>query len=232
LVDIIWKRRAYILSMVGCLQFIVLTFIAMLFYRGGTQIDPNTSGYMFFNNFVSDLGLTISHSGELNTISFFLFFISVSFIGLSYIPFFLTISSTFQNNDIERKLSIACSIIGVFSSVMFIGIAFVPDNVFSDIHTLFVFSAFFLAFIASLILAYLTYFNKNYSIIFPLGYMIFSCLIVLYGLMGLLFFNNYTIEGMFVRVTTQKIVVYYLMICFFFQNYGYLKKNNHINMSI
>jgi len=224
LVNNIWIRRAYILSMVGCIQFIVLTFIAMLFYRGGTQIDPNTSGYMFFYNFFSDLGLTISYSGESNTISFILFFISISFIGLSYIPFFLTISSTFQNNDIERKMSIACSIIGVFSSVMFIGIAFTPENVFSDIHSLFVFSAFFLAFIASLILAYLTYFNKNYSIIFPLGYMIFSCLIVIYGLIGLLFFNNYTTEGIFIRATTQKVVIYYLMICFFFQNYGYLKK--------
>ncbi len=217
--------------MVGCIQFIVLTFIAMLFYRGGTHIDPNSSGYMFFYNFFSDLGQTISYSGELNTISFFLFLISVSFIGLSYIPFFLTISSTFKNSDIERKLSIACSIIGVFSSVLFIGIAFAPENVFSDIHSLFVFSAFFLAFIASLILAYLTYFNKNYSIVFPLGYMVFSSLIVIYGLIGLLFFNNYTTEGIFVRVTTQKVVLYYLMICFFFQNYGYLKKIRHTNTS-
>jgi hypothetical protein len=218
--------------MTGCIQFVVLTFIAMLTYGGGTRINPNSNGYSFFHNFFSDLGRTISYSGKSNNVSFLLFLFAVSFTGVSFMIFFLVIPTLFQNNDIERRLSFAVSITGISSSVMFIGIAFAPDNVFSEIHDILVVSAFSLAFLASIILVYLTYINENFSFLFSLGYMAFIFLILAYGTIGLLFFDNYTVEGMFIRATTQKIVVYYMMTCFFLQSYGNLKiyssrRNNH-----
>ncbi len=225
---IIWQRGAFLLSMVGCVQFVIITFIAMLAYSGGTRINPNSTKYSFFQNFFSDLGRTISYSGESNFISFLLFLFAVSFTGVSFMAFFLVIPSFFQNTDIERRLSFAVSVTGISSSVMFIGIAFAPDNVFSEIHDFFVVSAFSLAFIASLLLAYLTYHNENFSFAFSLGYITFIVLVFVYGIIGLIFFDIYTIEGIFIRVTTQKIVVYYLMTCFFIQSYGNFKKYNSI----
>ncbi|MFX0085395.1 MAG: hypothetical protein ACFFAU_06950 [Candidatus Hodarchaeota archaeon] len=223
-----WKKGAFFLSMIGCIQFVIMTFIAMLTYSGGTRINPNSTGYSFFQNFFSDLGRTISYSGEINMISFLVFLFSVSFTGVSFMAFFIVIPSFFQKTDIERRLSFAVSITGISSSVMFIGIAFTPDNVFSEMHDFFVFSAFSLAFIASILLAYLTYYNENFSFVFSLGYITFIVLILVYGIIGLIFFDIYTMEGMFIRVTTQKIVVYYLMTCFFIQSYGNFKKYSSI----
>ena len=42
----------------------------MVFYAGGTYNDPTIPGYSFFANFISDIGRTISHSGESNFIAF------------------------------------------------------------------------------------------------------------------------------------------------------------------
>ena len=61
-----WKSWAYILMIVGSIQFIILTFIAMIFYEGGTYIDSSTTGYLFWHNYFSDLGRTVAHSGISN----------------------------------------------------------------------------------------------------------------------------------------------------------------------
>ncbi|MHA1933530.1 MAG: hypothetical protein ACW96X_13380, partial [Promethearchaeota archaeon] len=61
------RKAIYILSMVGCFQFVILTAIAMLFYKGGTYIDHFSSGYIFWQNYFSDLGRIVAHSGIQNT---------------------------------------------------------------------------------------------------------------------------------------------------------------------
>ena len=42
---------------VGIFLFVVLNFISMLIYPGGTIIEPDTKGYSFFYNFLSNLGV-------------------------------------------------------------------------------------------------------------------------------------------------------------------------------
>jgi hypothetical protein len=192
-------------------------------YGGGTQIDPNNPGYSFFHNFFSDLGTTVSYSGNNNSVSVFLFFMAIFLTGISFMSFFLAIPTIFEDISIDKRIPLTTSVLGVSSSVVFIGIALVPDNLFSGIHDVFVVSAFTLALFAAIIMAFLTYSDKNYSLIFPVGYIIFICLVIAYGGIGLIFFNNYTNLGLFIRVTTQKIVVYYLMTNFFLQSYGNLR---------
>jgi hypothetical protein len=194
----------------------------MLTYSGGTQINPNNPGYSFFQNFFSDLGTTVSYSGNDNLTSFLLFFTSISIAGISFIFFFITIPIIFEDTNLDRRIPLITAILGVSSSFMFIGIALAPDNLFSGIHDIFVVSAFTLALFASIFMVFLIYSDKNYSLIYPVGYFIFLCLVLAYGTIGLLFFNNYTNIGLFIRVTTQKIVVYYLMVNFFLQSYGNL----------
>jgi hypothetical protein len=134
--------------------------------------------------------------------------------------FFLAIPIIFEDTNLNKRIPQITSVLGIFSSFMFIGIALTPDNLFSELHDIFVTSAFTLALFASIFMVFLTHTDKNYSLIFPVSYIIFICLVFAYGTIGLLFFNNYTNIGLFIRVTTQKVVVYSLMVNFLLQSYG------------
>jgi hypothetical protein len=50
-----WKR-AFIFIIIGSVQYVVLTFIAMLSYAGGSYINHNAPGYSFWSNYFSGLG--------------------------------------------------------------------------------------------------------------------------------------------------------------------------------
>ena len=51
-----WRNIAYILAMIGSIQSLVFSTIAMFFYTGGTISNPSSPGYSFFENILSDLG--------------------------------------------------------------------------------------------------------------------------------------------------------------------------------
>ena len=70
--------------MIGVTQYILLCSIAMIFYPGGTELNPTTLGYSFCMNQMSDLGRTQSLSEEPNHISMFLFMIAVIFVNISF----------------------------------------------------------------------------------------------------------------------------------------------------
>ena len=53
-----WREWIFIFNTISIIQYFVLIHTAMLFYPGGTRLDPNIQGYSFFSNFISDLGLT------------------------------------------------------------------------------------------------------------------------------------------------------------------------------
>ena len=76
------KKTAYVLIIFGNVQFIILTIIAMFFYKGGTYIDNSTQGYLFWYNYFSDLGRTVAHSGTQNMISWIIFTVALSLWGI------------------------------------------------------------------------------------------------------------------------------------------------------
>ena len=49
---------------VGIFLFVILNFISMVIYPGGTIIEPETKGYSFFYNFLSNLGESTAKNGE------------------------------------------------------------------------------------------------------------------------------------------------------------------------
>ncbi|MBD3197769.1 MAG: hypothetical protein GF317_22145 [Candidatus Lokiarchaeota archaeon] len=82
------KNKVGYLVIINCIQFIVLTIIAMFTYAGGTFYNPGTRGESFFNNFFSELGGLKNHEGDSNIISaIFLYFLSLSWVYQSF-PFF------------------------------------------------------------------------------------------------------------------------------------------------
>ena len=77
-----WRALVLIYASV---QFLLLTAIAMLVYPGGAVFEPNARCYLFFGNFFSDLGATITPSGLPNLASHVLFAIALGSVGLALI---------------------------------------------------------------------------------------------------------------------------------------------------
>jgi hypothetical protein len=209
-----WRQSVFLITMVGCIQFVLLTIIAMLFYPGGTHDDPTTPGYLFFRNFFSDLGLTVLPSGESNTISFLLFTLTLTLAGLAIILFFLSSPALFKHTP-GRIPSLLGSFIGVFSGLFYIGIAFTPANLYSEWHGNFVllaFSSFLLVVIFYTIAIFL---NEDYPNHYAYAYLVFAVLLGAY--LWLLFAGPNDLR---VQATGQKAIVYAEIICMFIQSYG------------
>ena len=99
-----WRSVLFLLVMAGCLQFVVVSMVAMSFYPGGTYSDNSTAGYAFTQNFFSDLGRTAAHDGAPNTASMALFIITVCLAGLSLIVFFSAVPPHFAGEPDSQAL--------------------------------------------------------------------------------------------------------------------------------
>ncbi len=210
----------------GCVQFIVLTSIAMLFYPGGTKLDPTSTGYMFFLNFFSDLGRTASLSGDPNTISFILFVGALFLSGLSFVIFFAFLPQYFPSTLEMQKYGQFIQKTGILAGFGFISIAFVPADVLSIIHDFMVVFSFFFTFLATTGLLYVTYTSQKFHFSYSVAYLILLTLIAIYAIATPATFWMETQESLFLRVTTQKLVGYTMTVCYLFQSFGILEIRN------
>jgi len=221
----IQRKISYILSILGCLQFVVLTSIAMLFYKGGTYIDPSPLGYIFWQNYFSDLGRTVAHSGIPNTTSFVLFTIALSLWGITQIPFYISFPTLFKNYPKLRKIWISGSILGIISGISYVGIAFTPSDITGSLHELFVVIGFSFVFFSIILYSYVIFKNDNYPNFYAIILTISAFILSVYFLF--LFFtpNSQTSVGLLIYVVGQKFMIYTLLICNIIQGYGALKQN-------
>ena len=219
-----WKTWAYILMIVGSIQFIILTFIAMIFYEGGTYIDSSTTGYLFWHNYFSDLGRTVAHSGIANEISFILFTIALTLWGLSHVPFFTAFSSFFKNDDGLKKITIAGSILGILTGIFYVGIAFTPSDLLDPMHDLFVVMAFSSIFLCIILYSFAIFENENYPNFYAIILAISVMILSIYYLLLLLNPGDGTSEVLFIHVVGQKVMIYTLLTCSIVQGFGALKQ--------
>jgi hypothetical protein len=206
--------------MVGCVQFIVLTTIAMFYYPGGTYTNHDTVGYSFWSNFFSDLGRRATFSGDSNTVSHILFVIALCFAALVLALAFAALPQLFIKVKPSRRLAVLGSIVGIISVISYIGIAALPADIHQPMHKLFVYIAFtaFLLVVALYSAAILR--HKYYPNIYAYTYLAFAVILALY--LVLLFAGPKvdTAWGIRLQSTGQKIVVYAEIVCMFIQSYG------------
>lgn len=215
-----WRGKLFLLAMAGCVQFLVLSAVAMPLYPGGNYSDNSTAGYEFHRNFFSDLGRTVAHNGDSNTVSMVLFIIGLSLAGLALIIFFLAVPPHFAENRTSRRLSLIGSTVGVISGIGFIGIASVPADVDQTLHTNFVYVAFtgFLFVVFCYSAAILK--SRTYARAYAYAYFAFAVILALYLV---LLFSGPDIEtarGLTIQAVGQKIVVYTGIICVVIQSWG------------
>jgi hypothetical protein len=188
----------------------------MLFYAGGTPDNPNIQGYSFWDNTLSNLGMTVAYSGKTNTISMILFSSALILRAVSIIPFYLALRLFFDENKKEQWLSSIGAIFGIIASISSIGIAFTPVDILEPPHMFFVYVGGTSAVIMSISFSIAMYLNKefpkHYTYIFIL-YTVVNFTISIMGLVGLA--SNRSL-----MVVTQKIGAFTALICFIIIGYG------------
>ena len=159
------------------LSYLGLLTLAAFFYGGGNYVNKEASYYNFFQNFISDLGRTTSHSGDDNTISIILFSIGM-FIQLFAVLIYLVKAANSFKND-KPVISLLAKLSAVFGSISLLGVIFTPADVpeLYSLHIFFANSVFNGAFITLSIYGYLFYYKglKNIT------YTLFFCSLIILG---------------------------------------------------
>jgi len=214
------RERTFVLVVIGCLQFVVLSFVAMLLYPGGTVTDPSTRGYSFFRNFFSDLGRTQTPAGEPNTASFLLFAAGLTVAGSALILFCVASLGFFIRPLGARLLSWLGCLCGIASGIGFIGVAFAPADRGLGIHGWFVLLAFqsFLPAVIGFLLAMLLV--KGYPRRYPLLYLAYVALLAGYIVLLRAGPDLISAHGLVVQAAGQKVIVYASLVCIGLQAWG------------
>ena len=191
----------------------------MIFYPGGTIIDKDTEGYLFFYNFLSNLGELTARNGENNFVSSILFNSSLVLLSVSILLFYTKFFQFFSLNKKSYNM-IRISLIFLLSSIVsFICVAlFTADETSFDLHVFFVKLAFRSLFLFTILQSIAIYFNPQMSNKLLVVSTIFSFSVLFFILMmdyGPNPFENNS--SLFIQVTAQKIIVFCILLSTYFQ---------------
>jgi hypothetical membrane protein len=214
------RRQLLAWVMAACIQFVALTLVAMLAYPGGTVADPNAQGYLFFHNFFSDLGRTVTPLEQPNTLSFVIFVVALTLAGLGLVLFSLVMPGLFRQSRGARVLSLAGSLSGTLAGLSFVGVALAPANLFLPAHALFVQTAFLSLFVAAMAYSGAIWRTPDY----PRRYLaVFGAFdLLLLGYLWLLFFGPAfdSPYGLVIHAAGQKAIVYAAIVAVCIQAWG------------
>ena len=204
----------------GIWQFFVLTIVAMILFPGGTIHNADLTHYSFLNNFFSDLGRTEDFKGNVNP-SRWIFTTALTIAGISMFAFFNAIPTIFKNYKRFDRLKYVTQILGLITSICYVGVAFTPWDKYILGHEISVKVGFLAYFILSLILTYLMYKDESYPNFYAHVFVLFNCTVFVY--IYILFFgpeSKETQRALSLQVISQKIVVYAEIICMLIQMHG------------
>jgi hypothetical protein len=218
------ERWPFQFGILACLQFVVLTVVAMVVYPGGTLIEPAASGYPFFRAFFSELGMTVTSGGHPNVLAAILFIVALTVAGAGLIIFYLATLRFFQQPRLARVLSIAGSIVGVVSGGAYIGIAWTPANLFEAAHYNFVLLAFRSFLIVVVCYAVAIFVNQEYPNGYGVVYVLFAALLAGYIWLLTQGPGLETERGIVLQATGQKVIVYAAIGCTLVQSWGALRQ--------
>lgn len=197
-------RFYYYLSLFCILQYILTTSVLFYFYEGASRYNINHNNYLFFDNFLSDLGRVVGFNGNYNVTSLF-YATTLSIIGVGTLSFFWYINQFFKG----FKFANYGVFIGVISgiSLALVGIFAVDEN--KVLHLTFLAVGYLLFFITFLGYNRLMLKQKGvFKGVLPLASalslgLFFYILILMFG--GNPDDNE---NSLFLQVVSQKVIVY------------------------
>jgi hypothetical protein len=186
---------------------IVLGGLAMLLYPGGTRRDPSTIGYRFFQNFLSDLGNTVSFSGQSNRISSILAMAVCGLVVPTVLACILAFVRLYSTSRSGRRIALAAAILAAISCVGMTGVAMSPGNLALIRHVRFSLLTLAPWPVASLLFAVVTVRDDRFRGGVPAAWLALT--IVSAGLLSLrLWGPSITTDiGLTIAVTAQKIAM-------------------------
>jgi 4-amino-4-deoxy-L-arabinose transferase-like glycosyltransferase len=113
---------------------VLLIVIAISLYPGGTRRDSRATGFSFSQNFLSDLGMTVTHGGESNRIGAGVFAASFGFLALSIVGCALAFLRFHSTAPRARSLAAAGAIGVLLVGAGLLGAAVSPADVSPTVH--------------------------------------------------------------------------------------------------
>ncbi|MBN2156720.1 MAG: hypothetical protein JW776_11825 [Candidatus Lokiarchaeota archaeon] len=223
------RLTAY-LAISGVILFIVLTTINMFIYPGSYHIGPldyYSDRYMFIYNNLSDLGMLTTFLGEINYKSAVLFTFTLTITGVSFLLYVQHLPYIFSKDTKSFALAQKGSILGIISSVTYIGVAWTPWDVAIIPHMIFVFIGFLVAIPFNIFFALAILRDESY----PNGYayMLIGFIFLIIGYIFALVFGPSAIstrEGRIIESLGQKIIIYSQMVLIVLSAIGSLRVLN------
>ena len=207
-----WQVGVFrIVVLIGLLFYLLIT-ISMLLYPGGTKADHTTQGYSFFTNFLSDLGQTVSLSGQPNIPSMVLFLAAMVLAGIATVLFSLAFTQLFTLSSLTISLSRLGALCGVIAGVCLIGVGVVPEDLSSWVHNACIYVA-----LVVFVVAYLFFFlavvrTKGLPKRISWVYIALGIVLIVYTIISawVTFFGPApgTPAWVVIQATGQKIIVY------------------------
>jgi hypothetical membrane protein len=213
-------RQFYLAIVVGCGLFVVLTFIAMLTYAGGSIDNHASPGYSFTHSFLSNLGMVTALSGEPNYVSALLFFLALSTAGACLVIFFILFPRLFHRNRPQRVLALIGSTLGVLAGTCFAGVAFTPADLARPAHVQFVMWAFRLFPLAVLFYIPVLFLDKEYPKVYAWVFTVFCLMLIGYYLLMTNGPSFDSPEGLVIQVIGQKVIAYASIVSIGIQSFG------------
>ena len=203
--------------------FVVLNIASMLLYPGSTYRDHLTLGYSFTENFLSDLGRTLTFSGEINFLSSQLFNMSLILAGGVFSLFYMHVRKVF-NIENQRTLAFIGSFFGILGGLSLIGVGLTPADLYLEIHIVCATWLFRFFFVASLCYSIVIFRHSQFENKFATGYLVFTLSILLYILVSELGPDPKISQfALVLQVVSQKIILLILMAAIYIQTLGLQK---------
>jgi hypothetical membrane protein len=197
----------------------------MLTYPGGSISSSTAPRYSFFSNFFSELGMTVTRSGEPNTVSMVLFMTALTLAGAGMIVFFAAMPQFFRPKRVVYALSWLGSAFGAVSGAAYIGVAFTPADLLRDLHVSFVLAAFRSFLVVVAIYALVIFLSPRYPNRYAAVYLTFALLLAGYIWLLTQGPDLETQSGLVVQATGQKLIVYAAIVCTWVQSHGALRQS-------
>jgi len=127
----------FILPSIAICAFIIFVIIGALSYKGGNNLDQNSIGYSFANNYLSDLGRLKSVAGHVNSVPFYCFNGGLIMLSVVFSLYFSFLPSLYDESINVQNISRVGSIFGFLASLCFAGVAFTPADLLLEPHIFF-----------------------------------------------------------------------------------------------
>ena len=193
--------------------FVLLLGISMNFYPGGTEVDPATVGYIFNQNYISDLGRTISPNGDNNMTSFLIFLTAFTVMSFAFFNYFYGMHIFYRNTfKIKGSILKLGTFFGMCTSICFIGIALTPANINIKDHIMFADWLFRFLFGSTLLYAVAFVQQKESLLLSSIAHLLMAAGTGLYILFSDLKFNTLFFSDIHTaEVISQKLIVGFLI---------------------